>query len=134
MKNASTKKAILNSVTTRIRKNSMIVSQSKSESSPELCLRYNTSVQQQDIFKRVCKALLLKSKTLLDLIEDGEWVHVSIISEGNSAIKVYYNGMFANAVLTKDDFIDNANILYSTMSSLYIKGYVSLDLSIDRTN
>lgn len=117
-----------------MRKNSRVIESDKSKDSQELCLRYNTSVQQQDVFKRVCKALLLKSKTLLNLIEDGEWVHVSVISEGNSEIKVYFNGMFSEVVLVRDDFMDNSDVMCSVLRELYIKGYVALDTSVDRTD
>jgi hypothetical protein len=132
MKSSKLKKATLNKVVSRMRKNSRVISSDKSEVSQELCLRYNTSVQQRDIFQRVCKVLLHKSKVLLSLIEDGDWVHVSIISEGNSEIKVYFNGMFDSTVLTKDEFMDNTDKFCSILSSIYIKGYVAIDASVDK--
>lgn len=134
MKSSKLKKTLLHKAVSLMRKNSRVIESDKSKDSQELCLRYNTSVQQQDVFKRVCKALLLKSKTLLNLIEDGEWVHVSVISEGNSEIKVYFNGMFSEVVLVRDDFMDNSDVMCSVLRELYIKGYVALDTSVDRTD
>lgn len=98
----------------------------------EFCLRYNVSIPQQQIFKSVCKALLLKSKSLVEKVEDGDWVHISVVSNSHSGIKVYYDGMFDPVILKAEDFITPGDLLYSR-SEFEIKGYVSLDTSVDIT-
>lgn len=98
----------------------------------ELCLRYNTSVSQQQMFKNVCKALLLKSRTLLERIEEGNWVHISVVSQKDTTIKVYYDGMFDSVVLKHEDFVTNSDLLHYCASGFEIKGYVALNSSVDR--
>ena len=96
------------------------------------CLRYNTSVAQQQMFKNICKVLLTKSKSLLERIEKGDWVHISVVSHKDSTIKVYFDGMFDSTVLKHEDFLTNSDLLHYCAGGFEIKGYVALDTSVDR--
>jgi hypothetical protein len=97
----------------------------------DLCLRYNVIPRQLESFKKICKTLLTKSKTLFEKIETGEWVHVSVVVESSSTIKTYYDGMFDSVVLTCEDLFDQSDLLHTGDFKFEVKGYVGLDCSVD---